>query len=227
MNLPHPWRKSKSVLLVWVAAMKISLRFFQIRRIERITCEWRDSACSRLPVQPTSGEGMQTRLSPLSKTKTGRPAADRLLQLIEKQGRTLGRIPLGAPLVAAISSPFGMRTSPFNSRRHRMHHGVDIAASHGTPVEATASGTVTKAGYIGGYGNSVVVDHGRGYETVYGHLSKIEVTAGDKIDRGQPIGKVGSSGRSTGPHLHYEIRLAGEPINPNAYLKLASWLKVI
>lgn len=111
------------------------------------------------------------------------------------------------PTIGRISSPFGKRGREF-------HTGVDIAASVGTPVKAADSGTVTFAGWNGGYGRLIIVDHGNGFTTYYAHNSKLLVGVGDKVEKGQTISLVGSSGRSTGPHLHFEIRKNGEPLNP-------------
>jgi murein DD-endopeptidase MepM/ murein hydrolase activator NlpD len=128
-----------------------------------------------------------------------------------------GRKPGGWPVHGWISSPFGMRKSPFTGRQ-MFHEGIDIAAAAGTPVFASAKGTVISAGYAAGYGNLVVIDHGNGYQTAYGHNSKLFVKAGQKVKKGQKISSVGSTGRSTGPHLHYEVRFHGKPINPRKFL---------
>ncbi len=116
-----------------------------------------------------------------------------------------------------ISSRFGYRNSPFSGRRE-FHSGVDIANHIGTPVKATAGGTVTYAGSRGLLGNSVIIDHGFGISTKYGHLSCINVKVGQAVKRGRVIGEVGTSGRSTGPHLHYEVRLNNIPVNPSKYM---------
>ncbi len=99
-----------------------------------------------------------------------------------------------------------------------MHEGLDIAAAHGKDVMAPADGTVIFAGLEGGYGNVLVIDHGYGVKTRYGHLSKVEVRAGDRVHRGDLIGAVGNTGRSTGPHLHYEVRVNGLPENPRKFI---------
>ena len=128
------------------------------------------------------------------------------------------RVPLGSPVVGAkISSPFGFRRDPFIGRRSH-HAGIDFKAKTGTPVKVTASGIVTKAGWSGGYGRLVEVRHRNGVTTRYAHLRTITAKVGQKVARGTMIGKVGSSGRSTGPHLHYEIRKSGRPVNPRAYV---------
>lgn len=116
-----------------------------------------------------------------------------------------------------ISSKFGFRQSPF-SDKHEFHSGVDIAAHKGTPVMATANGTVTFSGYKGTYGKVVFINHGFGIMTRYGHLSCCHVKEGQKVKRGDVIGEVGSTGRSTGPHLHYEVRLNDIPVNGEKYM---------
>lgn len=117
-----------------------------------------------------------------------------------------------------INNEFGFRRNPFGGRTYEFHAGMDIDGERGDLVVAPANGTVIAAGYKGGYGNLVEIDHGNGLTTLYGHLSKIESAAGDQVTRGQLIAYVGSTGRSTGPHLHYELRLNDRPINPRHFL---------
>lgn len=121
------------------------------------------------------------------------------------------------PVRGWVTSEFGMRDDPYTGAR-TMHQGLDISTPEGKPVIATAGGTVVFAGPRGGYGNAVVIDHGMGVTTFYAHLSEMLVKAGAKVSRGQHIGGVGNTGRSTGPHLHYEIRSADVPVNPRAYI---------
>lgn len=122
--------------------------------------------------------------------------------------------PTGWPTNGFISSGYGLR---WNGAE--FHQGIDIAAEMGTPIVATADGVVTIAGWnAGGYGNMVDIDHGSGVSTRYGHASAVVVTPGQRVRRGQIIAYVGSTGHSTGPHLHYEVRLSGQPVNPTSYL---------
>ncbi len=121
------------------------------------------------------------------------------------------------PLQGPLNSGFGYRQDPFGQGT-RMHTGIDIGAASGTPIQAAASGTVNSAGWNGGYGNCVIIDHGDGLATLYGHQSRIAVSAGQKVNQGDVIGYVGSTGNSTGPHLHFETRVNGEPQNPMNYL---------
>jgi len=124
------------------------------------------------------------------------------------------------PLQSVISSKFGMRKDPFTST-NRFHSGIDIAAAEGTEVKAAMSGEVTMSRNMEGYGNVVAVDHGQGLVTIYAHNEKNLVKVGDKVEKGSTIAKVGSTGRSTGPHLHFEVRKDGIKINPADYLGIA------
>ena len=122
------------------------------------------------------------------------------------------------PHAAKINNEFGFRRNPFGGRTYEFHAGMDIDGERGEIVVAPAAGMISEAGYKGGYGNMVEIDHGNGLTTRYGHLSKIEAQAGRTVTRGDSIGQVGSTGRSTGPHLHYEMRINGRPINPRFFL---------
>ena len=134
--------------------------------------------------------------------------------------RTLNNVPVQKPVGGQIElvSSFGVRPDPFTGAP-AMHTGLDIHGEEGEPVRATADGTVTAAGWSGGYGKSVDIDHGNGLSTRYAHLSSIDVQAGQPIKAGQIVGKVGSTGRSTGSHLHYETRLKGEALDPQKFLR--------
>lgn len=122
------------------------------------------------------------------------------------------------PVAGKLESGFGGRRNPFGGNSYEFHSGQDIDAAPGDPVVAGASGNVTFVGWQNGYGQLVVIDHGAGLTTRYGHLSHIDVAQGQTVERSQFIGRVGSTGRSTGPHLHYEIRINDEPVNPLQYL---------
>ena len=139
---------------------------------------------------------------------------------IDKLSRTLSLVPYRKPVIGEVefSSGFGVRSDPFLGRP-AMHTGLDFRASTGDPVRATANGKVTTAGNQGGYGRMIEIDHGNGLSTRYGHLSVIGVKVGDTIKIGQIIGEVGSTGRSTGPHLHYETRIDGEAVDPQKFLR--------
>lgn len=138
----------------------------------------------------------------------------------ERLSRTLARVPFRSPVLGEIelSSGFGVRSDPFLGRP-AMHTGLDFRASTGDPVRVTANGRVVSAGWMGGYGRMVEVDHGNGLATRYGHMSRIRVRVGDLVHIGQVVGDVGSTGRSTGPHLHYETRINGEAVDPQRFLR--------
>jgi murein DD-endopeptidase MepM/ murein hydrolase activator NlpD len=140
---------------------------------------------------------------------------------IQTYKKRLEYMPAITPLKADsyyISSYFGYRSDPFTSSE-RYHSGIDLAANRGTPVHSAGKGKVIYAGYsYGGYGNMIKVDHGFGYVTVYAHLNKINVSKGVTVNRGDIIGQVGSTGRSTGPHLHYEVQKNGKAVNPIKYM---------
>lgn len=132
------------------------------------------------------------------------------------------KVPLGLPLHTTFryTSGFGVRGDPINGS-NRMHEGQDLAGDYGSPVYATADGTVSYAGWESGYGRLIKIQHAFGIETRYGHLSQIEVNVGEKVSRGEKIGDMGNSGRSTGTHLHYEVRLSGSAVNPMTFIRAA------
>ncbi len=130
----------------------------------------------------------------------------------------LSNTPLGRPASGSLSSSYGYRKSPFSPATREFHGGVDFRGDVGDDVVATADGTVELAGWVKGYGKRVVIRHKTGYKTLYAHLSKITVKKGQKVSWGETIGEIGSTGRSTGPHLHYEIIKYGKRINPRRYV---------
>jgi murein DD-endopeptidase MepM/ murein hydrolase activator NlpD len=140
-----------------------------------------------------------------------------LLKSLESKRNLLAATPSLRPTVGWISSNFGYRVSPFTGRRE-FHKGLDIATRKGTPIIAPADGVVTFAGKKWLMGNMVTLDHGYGMLTRYGHVSKMLKKKGDRVKRGEVIALVGNTGRSTGPHLHYEVRLNGVPVNPIKYI---------
>jgi murein DD-endopeptidase MepM/ murein hydrolase activator NlpD len=141
--------------------------------------------------------------------------------------RGLARVlPLGAPLVQyRIGSPFGPRIDPFNHRAS-FHTGIDLDASYGSPVYATGPGTVIHAGWLGDYGKAVEIDHGFGIETLYAHLHRCLVTVGEQVPAHAEIGLVGTTGRSTGPHVHYEVRVNNQPQDPDKFIELSRLIPV-
>ncbi|MCP3382907.1 MULTISPECIES: M23 family metallopeptidase [unclassified Bradyrhizobium] len=164
-----------------------------------------------VPVKLTANAGPFEKQ--LYRISTTRAEMDRL-------NRTLAQVPYRKPVVGEVefTSGFGVRSDPFLGRP-AMHTGLDFRAATGDPARVTANGKVVSAGWSGGYGRMVEVDHGNGLSTRYGHLSEINVKVGEIVKIGQVIGLVGSTGRSTGPHLHYETRIDGEAVDPQKFLR--------
>jgi murein DD-endopeptidase MepM/ murein hydrolase activator NlpD len=164
-----------------------------------------------IPVKLSADAGAFERQ--LSRINTTRAQMQRLSQ-------TLALVPYRKPVVGEVefTSGFGVRSDPFLGRP-AMHTGLDFRAASGDPVRATANGKVMSSGWSGGYGRMVEIDHGNGLSTRYGHLSEINVKVGEIIKIGQVIGAVGSTGRSTGPHLHYETRIEGDAVDPQKFLR--------
>ena len=161
-----------------------------------------------LPLQADSFAALENKMRNLERSMSANEAAL----------RDRGYTPTVWPVVGKLESGFGGRGNPFGGGSYEFHSGQDIDAAWGDPVVAGASGTVTFVGWQNGYGQLIVIDHGGGLTTRYGHLSHIDVSQGQTVGRSQFIGRVGSTGRSTGPHLHYEVRFNDEPVNPLQYL---------
>lgn len=189
---------------------------------------FRDAGLSpdRMIKQIQSGyNGQGGPLTPLAfSTKGERPDADSLRA--NSILRSMDNINIYR--IAATKSPFALPvktafrfTSGFGPRWGRMHNGTDFAASHGTPIHATADGVVIHSGWLSGFGKLVKVQHEFGIVTFYAHMSKIHVSKGQRVSRGEKIGAMGSTGRSTGTHLHYEVRVGGKPVNPMKFIKAA------
>lgn len=138
-------------------------------------------------------------------------------RLMARAGKALAALPSRWPVRGAVNSNYGTRLSPW-TKAPEFHAGLDIRAEKGTVVRAPAAGTVTFAGTQPDYGITVIIDHGQDIRSVYGHLSRLVVKQGDRIERGATIALTGNTGRSSGPHLHYEILVKGQPVNPRAYL---------
>jgi len=140
-----------------------------------------------------------------------------LVEYLEDQKSLLASTPSIWPVKGWLTSTFGYRSSPFTGRRE-MHKGLDIATRSGTPIIAPADGLVIFAGREGGFGNMVIIDHGYGITTRFGHCSSLESKLGQKVKRGDVIARVGNTGRSTGPHVHYEVAVNGVAVNPSRYI---------
>ncbi len=146
-----------------------------------------------------------------------RESQEEIQGILNDQRSLLAAKPSGWPVKGWLTSNFGLRRDPFNGRR-KMHEGLDIASRTGNPVVATADGIVSSVRTEAGYGKVVTIDHGYGYRTIYAHNSKFHVKVGQRVRRGDRVASVGNTGRSTGSHVHYEIRLNGVPVSPNKYL---------
>jgi murein DD-endopeptidase MepM/ murein hydrolase activator NlpD len=146
--------------------------------------------------------------------------SDFYIKYLDRIGYNISYTPLGFPYPGKITSTFGHRENPFDGSGVETHKGLDISGPIGSPVKAMAKGQVEFAGEKGGFGNCIILKHGNGFETLYGHLSKILVKVGQSVSIGEEIGRIGSTGRSTGPHLHYEIHKNGKKINPQSFLTL-------
>jgi len=145
------------------------------------------------------------------------PRVRELEHVISHTAKIVNALPLQWPIHGHVNSEYGPRRSPWTGVREH-HGGIDIGSPPGTPVKCPAAGTVVEAASWGDYGTHVTLDHGNGVRSIYGHLQKLEVKTGQKVERGQVLGLVGSTGRSTGPHLHYEILVQGNPVDPRGFL---------
>ena len=175
---------------------------------------------SRTSVVNTGGPYTRLRGDVLTLRVQGDTIAEQLLeveQAMVDQDQRLSSTPSIAPVIGVITDGFGNRRDPFTGRRAH-HNGLDLSARRGTPIMAPADGVVVFAGRKGGMGRMIRVSHGFGYQTVYGHLDTILVEPGQDVHRGEQIGLVGNTGRSTGPHLHYEVHKDGRTVNPLYYI---------
>ncbi len=169
----------------------------------------------RLPADPVRLTSQLDRLS--SEAEVQSEELNTLTGYFEDRKALLASAPAIWPVRGWVTSDFGWRVDPFTGQRE-LHEGLDIANQEGTPVLATADGTVVYAAPDDGYGNVIVLDHGFGIKTRYAHLSKIDVRIGQRVQRGQTIGQIGDTGRATGPHLHYEVRVNGAAVNPRKFI---------
>jgi murein DD-endopeptidase MepM/ murein hydrolase activator NlpD len=158
-------------------------------------------------------------------TSSAEATGDELIMRADQYLDTIQDIPLGAPVPGVLTSRFGWRNDPINGKR-AYHRGVDIRGERGSDIKATADGTVKLASYArDGDGRYILIDHGNGFVTKYAHLKKSFVNKGDAVSRGQVIGLVGSTGRSTGPHVHYEIHYNDKIVNPTRFVRIARYLR--
>jgi murein DD-endopeptidase MepM/ murein hydrolase activator NlpD len=167
------------------------------------------------------GPGAETMVSAIEEKTAALESELRYIKdVFDRNQIKLASTPSGWPVRGYITDGFGMRRNPFGGGGYENHAGLDIATNHGVAIEATADGRVIFAGMYSGYGNIVVIDHGYGITTRYAHMSQIGVRVGQHVTRGKTIGAVGSTGRSTAPHCHYEVRLHDRPVNPLNYISI-------
>lgn len=187
-----------------------------------IDCTPNDSRCEIGKIEPLILEDSLSKVTDLS-LKEDESIDTELLSSLENLINTIRILPIGSPVSGKISSKYGIRKSPF-SGRWKMHQGIDYSLKYGSPIKSTADGKVKSVKRTGTYGLMIDIEHGDAVVSRYAHLSKALVKAGDEIKRSQTIGLVGSSGRSTGPHLHYEVRVKSDAKNPERLLKLGKEL---
>jgi murein DD-endopeptidase MepM/ murein hydrolase activator NlpD len=146
------------------------------------------------------------------------PPLQELERVVDRTSRMVHALPLDWPIHGPVNSEYGPRRSPWTGMPEE-HHGIDIGSAPGTPVASPAPGTVTTASMRGRLGKHVALDHGNGVTSLYGHLEAVDVKPGQRVEKGQVIGRVGSTGRSTGPHLHYELLVEGKAVDPRPFLR--------
>ncbi len=192
----------------------------RVRQLASIDVEPREIpvAIGGLPSEKLEVDDLQVQISSLQEMlNMRRQSQEEVRNLLNDQVSISRATPKGWPTRGWITSYFGMRKSPITGLR-TIHEGLDIAANTGTPIYATADGVVSMVAYSPSYGKTLQIDHGYGYRTIFAHNSKILVQSGQRVKRGDMIAKVGNTGRSTGSHLHYELRLNGVPIDPRKTL---------
>ncbi|MFE4104757.1 M23 family metallopeptidase [Almyronema epifaneia] len=201
-----------------------------LRQRAGLSQESRSQASPRVPQGGVAGDASAQTLFQVAQQRLPALATDlkaqvkpALEQTLAAEAAAAAAYPDGLPLKGTfeVSSEFGLRRNPFGRLRYELHQGIDFKGPYGMPIHATADGVVKRAENSGGYGNHVILDHGYQHQTLYGHLSKLAVEVGDRVERDQVIGYLGNTGRSSGPHLHYEVRRQEKPVNPRYYLPLS------
>jgi murein DD-endopeptidase MepM/ murein hydrolase activator NlpD len=196
---------------------ELNLRVEAVEDTSRKLAE-KSGVVDQSPLPGTGGPALPLDEDALATVEGKMAQLERNMRAYEAVLRERGYTPTIWPVVGKLEGGFGGRRNPFGGSSYEFHSGQDIDAAPGAPVVAGASGKVTFVGWQNGYGQLIVIDHGGGLTTRYGHLSHIDVANQQSVERGQFIGQVGSTGRSTGPHLHYEVRINDEPVNPLQYL---------
>lgn len=203
---------------VVLTGLRLAARSFSSTRTKLI------AAALLLTASVTPALGQDGNMSPNAQSAAQFQALFQSWKKLDAINNGVISIPSIQPLANfTFTSAFGVRSDPFRGSA-AMHAGIDLASPTGTPIYATADGVVARAEWFGGYGNMVDIDHGKGIATRYGHMSRISAHPGQRIKRGELIGYVGSTGRSTGSHLHYEVRIDGHAVNPMPFLQSANYL---
>lgn len=217
MHLPHKMqnkqtagsRRMTACSIKWMLSLMCLLIIFCVGILSNY-----HQTISASSIKPAEVEPVEPK--PIQQSESGQ-AQD--IEKIAEQVKNLATTPSIWPTSGEVTSGFGWRNSPWGDGSE-LHPGIDIANSMGTPIFATADGVVVQCGWSGGYGNIVQIDHGNGIETIYGHNSRIVVNPGQSVKKGQVISYLGSTGRSTGPHVHYEVRVNGTAVDPIRFLVL-------
>ena len=216
LRMSNEWLKNRVAVLQEEKAVLLDNAVANLNQKSRIIESILSSVGVDIPVQVSKeNSGGPFTVSPLGTRDEVILRSDRYLD-------TLQDVPLGAPVPGVITSRYGKRPDPINGKS-AYHQGVDIRGSKGSDVQATADGFVIKQNYDKGHGRYIVLDHGNGFITKYAHLQKSLVQKGDTVLRGQVIGLVGNSGRSTGPHVHYEIHYDEKTVNPTRFVRIAKY----
>lgn len=218
LRMSNEWLKNRVATLQEEKAILLDNAVADLNKKSRII----ESILSSVGVDILIQESSKNSGGPFTSSPAG--TRDELILRTDRYLDTLQDVPLGAPVPGVMTSRFGWRTDPINSKR-AYHRGVDIRGRMGTEVKATADGKVIRQLYDKGDGNFVLIDHGNGFRTKFAHLKKSLVKKGDLVTRGQVIGLVGNSGRSTGPHVHYEIHYDDKIVNPTRFVRINKYLK--
>jgi len=219
LKMSNEWLKNKLVVLQEEKARLLDTAVSDLKKKSQII----ESILNSVGVDIKVELSIENSGGPYTSSAAG--IRKELILRTDKYLETIQNVPLGAPVPGVLTSRFGRRIDPINGRP-AYHQGVDIRGPMGSEVMATADGTVVIQSYDRGNGRYVVLDHGNGFRTKYAHLKKSLVQKGDSVTRGQVLGLVGNSGRSTGPHVHYEIHFGDKIVNPTKFVRIAKYLKL-
>ena len=217
LRMSNEWLKNRVALLQEEKAVLLDSAVEDLKKKSRII----ESILSSVGVDIQIQVSNENSGGPFTSSALG--TRDDLILRADRYLDTIQNIPLGAPVPGVLTSRFGQRIDPINGKS-AYHHGVDIRGAMGSEVNATAAGAVITQNYDKGSGRYVLLDHDNGFRTKYAHLKKSLVQKGDTVERGQVIGLVGNSGRSTGPHVHYEIHYDDKIVNPTRFVRIAKYL---